>query len=75
MGIQFVYASISMGAKEDLEKSIDVLMDNASINQFVFYDETMENIIDIEPEIARIYFFVDLFEYLFTAPLGSDCLK
>jgi len=56
MDIQFVYASISMGAKENLEESIDVLMDNASINQFVFYDETMKNI--IEPEITRIYAFI-----------------
>ena len=57
MDIQFVYASISMGAKEDLEKSIDTLMDNVSVNQFVFYDETMKNI--IEPEITRIYDFIN----------------
>jgi len=53
MDIPFVYASISMGGKEYLEESIDALMDNASINQFVFYDETMNNI--IEPEITKIY--------------------
>jgi len=57
MDVPFVYASISMGAKEYLEESIDALMNNASINQFVFYDGTMENI--IEPEIEKIYVFID----------------
>ncbi len=57
MDIPFVYASISMGAKEYLEESIDALLDNASINQFVFYDETMKNI--IEPEVTKIYAFIE----------------
>ena len=57
MDVPFVYASISMDAKEYLEKSIDALMDNASINQFVFYDETMKNI--IEPEIRKICVFIE----------------
>jgi len=57
MNVLCVYASISMGTKEYLEESIDALMDNASINQFVFYDETMKNI--IEPEITKICTFIE----------------
>jgi len=67
MNVPFVYASISMDAKEYLEESIDALMDNASINQFVFYDETMENI--IEPEITKI---CTLIEVEFSATLYAQ---